>query len=155
MLQPPREIADQLLGLAGVVQLPGLAQHPSHRRVQWLRQPLHDVASLVNLAPLNERVASEGPPDRFRERLRSVDDEQPRHRRIEPARDEIVDERLHHGGILGRAFNEPERMLHAFAVDADRRHQHEVAGHVDAVDLHHQEVELRQVRCHPLLHACS
>jgi hypothetical protein len=24
------------------------------------------------------------------------------------------------------AFNEPERMLHAFAVDADRCHQHEV-----------------------------
>ena len=26
---------------------------------------------------------------------------------------------------------------------------------VDAVDLHHQQVELRQVRGHPLLHACS
>ena len=27
------------------------------------------------------------------------------------------------------AFNEPERMLHAFAVDADRLHQHEVEFH--------------------------
>ena len=117
VFQPSREIADQLLGLVGVVQLPGLAQHPADGRVHWLRQPLHDVASLVNLAPLNQRLTPEAAPDRFRERLRSVDDEQPRHRRIEPARDEIVDERLHHGGVLGRAFNEPERMLHAFAVD--------------------------------------
>ena len=108
----------------------------------WLRQPLHDVASLVNLTPLNQRLTPEAAPDRFRERLRSVDDEQPRHRRIEPARDKIVDERLHHGGVLGCAFNEPERMLHAFAVDADRRHQHKLASHVDAVDLHHQEVQL-------------
>src|SRR5712691_4281479 len=155
VFQPSREVADQLLGLVGVVQLPSLAQHPADGRVHWLGQPLHDVASLVNLAPLNQRLTPEAPPDRFRERLRPVDDEQPRHRRIEPARDEIVDQGLHHGGVLGRAFNEPERMLHAFAVDADRRHQHQLAGHVDAVDLHHQEVELGQVRGHPLLHACG
>jgi hypothetical protein len=61
------------------------------------------------------------------------------------ARDEIVDQRLHHGGVLGRAFNEPERVLHAVAVDADRCHQHQFAGHVDAVDLHNQQVELGQV----------
>src|SRR6478672_8694359 len=89
VFQPTREIADQLLGLVGVVQLPSLAQHPADGRVHWLRQPLHDVAGLVNLAPLNQRLTPEAPPDRFRERLRSVDDEQPRHRRIEPARDRL------------------------------------------------------------------
>ena len=87
VFQPSCEIADQLLGLVGVVQLPGLAQHAADRGMQRLRQPLHDVASLVNLAALDQRFAPEAAPDRFRERLRSVDDEQPRHRRIEPARD--------------------------------------------------------------------
>jgi hypothetical protein len=58
----------------------------------------------VYLAPLNQRLTPEAASDRFRERLRSIDDEQPRHRRIEPARDQIVDQGLHHGGVLGRAF---------------------------------------------------
>ena len=31
------EIANQLLGLGGVVQLPGLAQHAADRSMQWLR----------------------------------------------------------------------------------------------------------------------
>jgi hypothetical protein len=40
-------------------------------------------------------------------RGRSVfdDDKQPRHIRIKPAFGEIVDRRLHHGGILSRAFD--------------------------------------------------
>src|SRR5258705_331001 len=153
VFQPAREIADQLLGLLGVVPLPSLSQHAANSGMQRLRQPLHDVASLVNLAPLNQRLAPEAAPDRFRERLRTVDDEQPWHRRIEATRDEIVDQRLHHGGVLGRAFNEPERVLYAVAVDADRCHQHQFTGHVDAVDLHNQQVELGQVRGHPLPHA--
>ena len=66
----------------------------------------------------------------------------PKVRRIEPAGNEIIDQRLHDCRILGRTLNEPQRMLHAVAVDADRCHQHQVAAHVDAVDLHHQEVKL-------------
>ena len=48
VFQPAREIADQLLGLLGVVQLPSLSQHAANSGMQRLRQPLHDVASLVN-----------------------------------------------------------------------------------------------------------
>jgi hypothetical protein len=43
-----RAIADRLLSLAGVAQLPGLAQHPSHCPIhkarnimEWLPKPLH------------------------------------------------------------------------------------------------------------------
>src|SRR6202023_4276023 len=59
-----------------------------------LRQPLHDIAGLVDLAALDRRVASKTAPDRPRQRLRAVDDEQTRHRRIEPALNQVVDERL-------------------------------------------------------------
>ena len=43
-----------------------------------------------------------------------------RHRRIKPALDEIVDQRLHRRGVLRRAFDEAERMLVALRIDADR-----------------------------------
>ena len=61
--------------------------------MQRFGQPLHNVASLVNLTTLDRRGASEGSADRLGQRLRAVDDEEPRHRRVEPALDEIVDER--------------------------------------------------------------
>ena len=39
----------------------------------------------------------------------SVDAEQATDLRVEPALDQIVDERLHDGGILGRPFDQAER----------------------------------------------
>jgi hypothetical protein len=68
-------------------------------------------------------AASEATPDRPGERLRAVDDEQPRYRRIEAALDQIIDQRLHHGAVLGCALDQPERVLDALTIDADRRHQ--------------------------------
>ena len=46
-------------------------------------------------------------------------------------------------------------MLRGLAVEADRCHQHEVAGHVDAIDLDHQEVQLGQVRQKLHLSRCA
>jgi len=62
--------------------------------VQRLRQPLHDIARLVDLTALDRRVTPEAAPDGLGERFRAVDDEQPRHCRIKPALDQIVDQRL-------------------------------------------------------------
>src|SRR6266705_3993997 len=88
--------------LVSIVQFPGLAQYTPDRGVQWLRQPLHDVARLVDLTALDRRVTPEAAPDGLGERFRAVDDEQARHRRIKPALDQVVDQRLDHGGMLGR-----------------------------------------------------
>ena len=38
-------------------------------------------------------------------------EKQPADLRVEPAFDQIVDERLHDGGFLGRAFDQAERVL--------------------------------------------
>src|SRR5271165_2899179 len=55
----------------------------------------------MNLAALDRRVAPEAAPDRLGERLRTIDDEQTRHRWIEAALDQVVDQRLHHSAVLG------------------------------------------------------
>src|SRR5271155_1161802 len=74
---------------------------------------------------------------------------------IEAALDQVVDQCLHHSTVLGCPFHQPERVLEALAIDPKRRHQHEMLTDVDAVDLHHHDVERGQVRTHPFLHARS
>jgi hypothetical protein len=49
--------------------------------------------------------------DHLAQRLGAVDDEQPADLRVEPSFDQIVDEHLHDGGILGRPFAQAERVL--------------------------------------------
>ena len=71
---------------------------------------------------------------------------------VTAAINQIVEQRLHHDGVLRRPFNRPERMLVADTVDADGSHQHQVFLDVDAVNLDDQRVQLGQVRAHPLLH---
>jgi hypothetical protein len=95
-------------------------------------------------------VGTEGPTNDLAQRLGAVDDEQAADRWIEPALDQIVDQRLHDGGILGRPFDQGERMFAALGIDPERGDQHQIAADVQAVDLDHQQVQLRQVRCHPL-----
>ena len=48
----------------------------------------------MDLTALDRRGSSEGPADRLGQGLRAVDDEQPRHRRIEPALDPIYARKL-------------------------------------------------------------
>ena len=68
--------------------------------MQRLWQPLFHVASLMNLAPLDRCGGAEGPTDDLAQRLGTVDDEQPADLRVEPAVDQVVDQRLHDGGIV-------------------------------------------------------
>jgi hypothetical protein len=66
VFQALREIANQSLGLRGIVELPGLPQRAAHRSVQSLWQPRHNVAGLVNLAALDRRLVAKTTPDRPR-----------------------------------------------------------------------------------------
>jgi len=56
-------------------------------------------------------MPAKGRVDHLAQRRGAVDDEQPADLRVEPAFDQIVDERLHDGGILGRPFDQAERVL--------------------------------------------
>ncbi len=133
-----RQIANELFGFVGVVHFPGLPQDALRRGAHGFWQALQNVARLVNLAALDRRIASEGPPDRLGQCFRAVDDEEARRAGIEPMLDEIVDERLHGRRLFRRALDEAERVFVAVRVDVVRRDEDHVLVHVNAVDLDRQ-----------------
>jgi hypothetical protein len=51
---------------------------------------------MLNLTSLNGSVPPEGAPDRLGKRLRTIDDEQPRPRRIDASLNQVIDQRLDH-----------------------------------------------------------
>jgi len=86
--------------------------------MRLLRQTLGNVPGLVNLAALDRRVPAKGAADRLGQRPGAVDDEQPHHRRVEAALDQVVEQRLNRGGIFGSPLGQPQRVLLARGVDA-------------------------------------
>jgi hypothetical protein len=61
---------------------------------------------------------------------------------VETALDQVVEQRLHDGGVLGGALDHAEGVLVAGAVNADRGQQYKVFRDMDPVDLDHQQVQL-------------
>src|ERR1035437_61166 len=125
------------------------------RSRRWARLRISFSAFAASSSSQVWRVAPEAMPDRLGERLRAVDDKQTRHRWIEAPLDQVVDQCLHHSTVLSCPLHQPKRVLEALAIDPERRHQHEMLTDVDAVDLHHHDVESGQIRTHPFLHARS
>src|SRR3982074_1471440 len=148
LVESTREITDQFFSLVCVIVLPGLAQNPTGGRMMLFRKAFHDVARLVDLAALDRSGRTEGAADRLRQRFRAVDDEQSWHRRVEPARDQVVQQGLNRCGVLGRPFHQRQRMLVAFAVNPDRGDQHEIVAEMQPVDLDHQKVERGKIGSH-------
>ena len=97
MLQTPGQVAQQPFGLVCVVLVPGLTERLLDARMQMQGQALDDVTALVDLAALDGGGHTEGVADRFAERLRAIDDEQPGQRRIEPPGEEIVEQGVNGG----------------------------------------------------------
>jgi hypothetical protein len=89
----------------------------------------------MKLAPVDRGVAAEGAANDFAQRLGAVDDEQPTDPRVEPALDQMVDQRLDHSGVFGRPLDQAERMLIAVAVDAEGGDQYQVVANMQAIDL--------------------
>ena len=85
----------------------------------------------MDLVPLDRGVGAEGPANDFAQRLGAVDDEQPTDPRVEPALDQIVDQRLDHSGVFGRPLDQAERML----IDAEGGDQYQVVANMQAIDL--------------------
>src|SRR5262249_56136500 len=101
----------------------------------------NDVAGFVDLTALNRRGVAKGPTDRLRQGFSTVNDEEPRHRRIEATLDQIIDKRLDGCGVLRRTLGKAERVLVAPGIDTNRYHQNQVLSHVDAVDLDHYHIQ--------------
>jgi hypothetical protein len=86
----------------------------------------------MELAPLDRRVSAEGAADDCAQRFGAVDDEQPTDLRVEPALDQIVDQRLDDSGIFGRPLDQAERMLIAVPVDAEGGDQYQLVADMQA-----------------------
>src|SRR4051812_43800272 len=91
-----------------VIKRPRLSKPAAHERAVALGQMLEHVALLVPDTPLDRRVYAEHVTDRLAERLGTVDDHQHTLFDVEAAFDEVG--------------QQPERMLDALGVDAQRDH---------------------------------
>src|SRR5438128_4103558 len=69
-------------------------------------------------------MAAEGLANRLGQRLGSVDDEQAADLGVQTALDQVVEQRLHHSGVLGGALDHAERVLVARTVNADGGQQY-------------------------------
>src|SRR3954453_15384069 len=109
-------------------------------------------AGSFSIGPIrrNPRSAAASLRDRLGQGLGAVDDEQPDPCRVETAFDEVVEQGLDRGGVLGRPFDQTQRMLLAPPVNADRGDQDQFVADVQAVDLDRQQIEFRQVAGQPL-----
>jgi hypothetical protein len=127
----------QLIERTGMVVVrPRSPQPLLHRRPLALGQVVEDIPLLVPDAPLHGCVAEDG-ADRLAERLGAVDHEQDPLLGVEAALDQIGEQRRGDGRVLGRAFPEPERDLHALGGDPERDDARPLA-EVDPVDHHHR-----------------
>ena len=150
MIKPARQVLENTLGLLGSRAVPGLTQHLLDPSVQRWVEPLDDIASLVHLAALDQREATKAVAHGPAQRLGAVNDEQAGDIRLQPALDQVGQQRLDHGGVFRRPQSHCQHVFVAGPVDADRRHQHIVAD-MQSIDLDHQQVEPRQVSCQPFL----
>ena len=111
--------------------------------------PQH-VADLVHLAALHERTFAVHAADRSPQRLAAVDDEQARAIRPKAAVSQIGEHRGASLLVFGCALPEPEHVLRAGRVHAERA-ENDVVTEMDAVDEHSPEIELAERSRLPLV----
>ena len=103
MIKPTRQGPENALGLLGGRAVPSLTQYLLDSGMQRRVKPLDDIASLVHLAALDQRKATEGVAHGPAQRLGAVDDEQAGNIRLQPALDQVGQQRLDHGGVFRRS----------------------------------------------------
>ena len=92
---------------------------------------------LVQPAAGDHSLGSEHVSHGLRERLAAVEHEQDALADVEAAVAQVRDQAAHHGRVLGRSLDHPERHLRPVGGDAERA-DHGVAGEVEPVDEHDQ-----------------
>ena len=74
-------------------------------------------------------------PDRLRQRLRAIDNEQPAHRRVQTPPDQVIQQRPNRRGVLRRALDHAQRMFDPLGIDPDRGDQHQLLFYMDTTRL--------------------
>ena len=99
---------------------------------------------VMGSAALNDAVLAESGRDRRSDGLAAVDDEQPRLLGVQAPLDQIAEQGVTHGLVLGAALPQTQWVLAPLGVDAQSDHD-AVLGDQDAVDEDGQQVELTEV----------
>ena len=150
MFKPLGEVADQTLGFHGIVLFPGLTKSPANTGMKLRRKPVQDIPGRVDLTALNGDVGAEGAADGLAQRLGAIHHEEPADIGVEVAVNEVVEKRLDHLGVFGRALHHTQWMLLAVDVDAHRADHQEVFIEMHSIDLDDHQIELRKVGRHPV-----
>jgi hypothetical protein len=87
----------------------------------------------VRVAAVNQDPRTKRLDDRFVQRFGAIDHHQDGAIGIKPALDQVSQQRLAGRGVLGGAFPQPQYVLLAVALDADRR-QDDMLGEVHSID---------------------
>jgi hypothetical protein len=142
-VQLPRERLQLGLGDQRVAVVVG-APHPvGNRGPNVVRELVGDVAQLVQLAALHDRMV-EHILDRAAQGLGAVDHHQDRAGDIQAPVTQPGEQVGDHGGVLGRALDQPERDLGPVDGDGERDHA-AMAGNMHAVDHERDDVQPGQV----------
>ena len=96
-----------------------------------------------------DRVLAEDVGDRAAQRLAAVDDEQDRLVGIQAAVDQVGQQRPRECRVLGAAFPEPERDLHALGRDPERDDVRALSD-LQPVEHHHRQADVVQPAAHQL-----
>ena len=148
-LQLARQLLEPLLGEVGVLERPRAADPCQDRGAVALGQQIGDVALLVPMAAVHERVLAEHVLDRAADRLPSVNHKEDRLLGIQAAVDEIGQQRAGERGVLGRALPQPEWDLHALGANSERDDVCALSD-VHAVEHHHRQAHVVQPAAHQL-----
>jgi hypothetical protein len=98
---------------------------------------------------VHERLLAEDVLDRTAQGLAAVDHEEDRLLAIEPAVDEVGQQRARERGVLGRALPQPERDLDPLGGDPERDDLRAV-GDLQAVEHHHGQAHVIEPAAHHL-----
>jgi len=145
----PGDLPQLLFGALGVGLSPGPVEFATDQGALILGQVVEYVFPLVLTAAGDQDSLIEGGRQGGPDRLAAVDHGQDRRLRIEAALDQVVEQGLADGLVLGAALPEPERVLAAIGVDAEGGHDG-VLGGLDAVDEEGQQIELPEIAPHQL-----
>ncbi len=121
VLEAPRQILEQASRRRDL-RLVGPGHDRPHPGALALQEMLHDVPQLVDVTPVNEGGGAKGLRHRFVKRLRAIEDDQEAAVGAQAAALQIGQEALTDGRILRRSLPEPEGVLAAGVIDAERHH---------------------------------
>src|SRR5262245_35518356 len=105
---------------------------------------LQHISALMLATPMNDGVRAEDAHDRCADRLAAINHEQPRLLDVQPALDQMAEQRGADCFVLGGPLPQTEGMFATISIDAQGDHD-AMLSDLDAVNEHGHQIELAEV----------